>query len=80
MPDKPMLTPEAPFLWSSIPSDGRERLLKAVWCSCCRGGVKMIDFKGEAHNGDLILTGKCAKCGGEVVRRIESSELNAARN
>jgi len=73
-------SPDAAILWSSVSSDGRERILNAVGCASCRGGVKMIDFKGEAHNGDLILTGKCAKCGGEVVRRIESSELAAARN
>jgi hypothetical protein len=71
---------EAAVLWSSIPTQGRERILKAVWCSNCRGAVTIVDFNGEARKGDLILTGKCAKCGGEVVRRLETSELNGVRN
>jgi hypothetical protein len=80
MSDKNRFSPEAAILWSSVPSDARHRILNAVWCSNCRGAVQMIDFTDQVEKGDLILTGKCTKCGGKVVRLLETSELDAARN
>jgi hypothetical protein len=40
----------------------------------------MVGFTGKAEKGDLILTGKCAKCGGKVVRLLETSERDSTRN
>lgn len=80
MNEKNQFTPEAAILWSSVPKDARAKILANAWCLNCRGAVQMIDIKGVEDRGDLILTGKCANCGGGVVRRLETSELDAARN
>ena len=74
------MTPQAAILWSSVPTEARDRILKAVFCVKCRGSVTLIDFTGEEKKGDLVLTGKCGKCGGKVVRVLELSELDGARN
>jgi hypothetical protein len=73
-------TPEAAILWSSVPKDARERILKSVFCGNCCASVTMVGFTGKAEKGDLILTGKCAKCGGKVVRLLETSERDSTRN
>jgi hypothetical protein len=40
----------------------------------------VIDFTGMEKKGDLVLIGKCDKCGGVLVRLLETSELDRARN
>ena len=73
-------SPEAAILWSAVPPSAREQILKNVFCVKCCGAAEMVNFRGEEKKGDLMLTGKCAKCGHEVVRVIETSELSSERN
>ena len=65
-------TAEAKALWDSIPLQIQEQLVNNVWCSHCSGITTITDFKGGVEEGDLVLTGSCAKCGGSVARVIES--------
>jgi hypothetical protein len=73
-------TERAAVLWSTIPQEARERILKNVFCVKCRGAVEIVDFKGEEKRGDLILVGLCATCGHEVARVIETSERDLSGN
>ena len=61
------------------PAAHKEKVLKNVFCAKC-GVTEMVKFSGKMQKGDLILRGSCAKCGGKVVRLIESSERNPLRN
>jgi C4-type Zn-finger protein len=73
-------TPEAALLWSSIAPKDRELILKNVYCPGCSDSAEMVRFSGEVKAGDVILTGSCAKCGHKVLRVLETSERNPARN
>jgi hypothetical protein len=70
MTDK--FTPKARKIWNSIPSHIQEKLLSNVWCSHCTAITTITDFEGKIdETGDLVLTGRCATCGGQVARVIE---------
>lgn len=67
----PQFTPKAAELWATIPATIKSQLLANVFCSHCRGVVKIVDFKGTVSRGDLVLDGSCAVCGNEVTRVVE---------
>ncbi len=74
-------TAQAAVLWNTVPRDAKELILKNVFCVECSGITEMVQFTGkEQKNGDLILKGKCAKCGHEVVRILETGELHFETN
>ncbi|WAA12890.1 hypothetical protein [Fervidibacillus halotolerans] len=58
--------------WMKISKDIRERLLNNVWCSNCRGAVRVVEYSIEDDKLGLIIKGKCETCGGEVVRVVEN--------
>lgn len=64
-------TPKAKARWETIPQWAKDKILKNVWCTNCRCSTTIIDFSGRMEKGDLILSGRCAKCGNEVARLIE---------
>lgn len=64
-------TPQALKRWESIPGEARQRLLRNVWCVHCSQETTITHFTGRIQRGDLILTGQCGKCQGEVARVIE---------
>lgn len=64
-------TPQALKHWEAIPGEIRQRLLRNVWCAHCSKEVTITHFTGRIQRGDLILTGHCNKCQGEVARVIE---------
>ena len=55
---------KAELLWSMIPPDAQKGILEAVWCGQCRSAVAITDYFGTETNGNLILEGRCARCGG----------------
>ncbi|QFR49394.1 hypothetical protein FJR48_06505 [Sulfurimonas lithotrophica] len=59
--------------FNEIPDDLKSQILSNVYCSNCQATVKIIDFTATLESGDLILNGKCEKCGGKVVRLLEMS-------
>jgi transcription elongation factor Elf1 len=58
--------------WDSIPPQVQEQLIKNVWCPHCSSVTTIADFKGYVEEGNLVLKGKCVKCGGSIVRIIEN--------
>lgn len=66
-------TPQALKRWESIPGEIRQRLLRNVWCGGCGISVTITHFTGRIERGDLILTGQCNQCHGEVARVIEGA-------
>ena len=66
-------TPQALKRWEAIPGEIRQRLLRNVWCGDCRTSVTITHFTGRIERGDLILTGQCNQCHGEVARVIEGA-------
>lgn len=67
----PDFTEPARRRWSTIPANIRQRLLSNVWCAHCSGETTIIDVAGRIERGNLLLTGRCARCRGEVARVIE---------
>jgi hypothetical protein len=67
-------TPEARALWQAIPPDKQELLLSTVWCGQCAEMTTITEFSGREEQGDLVLTGICAACGGPVARLIETGD------
>ena len=66
-------SPKARAMWRAISPETREKIPNNVWCIQCRKGTTMTDFSGRVKKGDLVLTGRCATCGGEVARLIEGA-------
>jgi Zn finger protein HypA/HybF involved in hydrogenase expression len=58
----------------------RARILANIWCVNCRTSVQVTKFSGEEEKGDLILKGSCGQCGHEVVRVVETSEMDLSGN
>lgn len=72
----PRFTASAKIFWDAIPEQVRKRLLANVWCVGCRGETTIVGYSANIQRGDLILNGKCKKCGGEVTRVIEGKHPN----
>jgi hypothetical protein len=75
MPDpeqQSKFTPHAATLWRRIPASAQAKLLTHVYCTHCGGMVTITNYSGRIVEGDLLLTGVCAECGGVVARLVES--------
>ncbi|MCK9454730.1 hypothetical protein [Sulfurimonas sp.] len=57
--------------FNQIPDDIKSKTLSNVYCSACKGTTTIVDFVATVDRNDLVLTGKCNKCSGEVIRLIE---------
>lgn len=58
-------------IWSSIDAGMQIRILNNVWCSNCRGSCAMELLEGRVRRGELVLSGRCVTCGGNVARVVE---------
>jgi hypothetical protein len=67
-------TPQALKFWETMPGEARQRLLHNVWCAHCSKETTITQFTGRIQRGDLILTGQCNKCQGEVARVVEGNQ------
>jgi hypothetical protein len=56
--------------WSRIDNATQEKLLSNVFCIKC-GVTTIVNYKIESSKSDIVLKGKCKKCGSKVVRLIE---------
>lgn len=56
--------------WGSISGEFQQKILENIWCVKC-GVTTMKDYTMENEQPDIVLTGKCVKCGGEVARLVE---------
>jgi hypothetical protein len=68
----PKFTPSASKLWAKLPKSEQQALLANVYCGSCKDVVTIVSFTGTVSKRNLILTGQCKTCGGEVARVIES--------
>jgi hypothetical protein len=73
-------TARAEVLWATVPRQAREQILKNVFCGNCCGSVEIIKFTGEERDGNLVLKGSCAKCGQDVARVVETSQVDPSGN
>ena len=69
MPPEPKEIP-AEVKWGKISAANQKMLLANAFCGKC-GITTMIDYTIEAADPDIVLQGKCAKCGGKAARLIE---------
>ena len=61
--------------WNSLDKETQEKLLENVFCSKCHV-TTIIDYKLTSSDPDIVLKGKCQKCGGNVARLIEWEWFN----
>ena len=66
-------TLDAKTRWEEMPEDILKGILESAWCARCAGNTTIVDFSARVEKSDLILTGKCTKCGSQVVRLVEGS-------
>ena len=69
MPPEPEEIP-AEVKWGKIDTAIQKKLLANVFCGKC-GITTMGDYVIETAGPDIVLQGKCAKCGGKAARLIE---------
>lgn len=67
----PSFTPQARQLWANMPAQLRPKLLSNVYCSTCRCGTTITNYKGSVKQGVLVLEGSCQQCGADVARVID---------
>ena len=56
--------------WGKISEAYQKMLLDNVFCGKCKM-TTIVDYTIENNGSDIVLRGKCAKCGGNVARVIE---------
>lgn len=54
---------EAHRLWNSIPKEQQALLLDNAFCPKCRQVTTIIEYSGSVERGDLVLDGRCKRCG-----------------
>jgi hypothetical protein len=69
----PEFSQQAAAFWANIDTQQRARILDNVFCGHCRGAVEIVAYSGSMMSSDLLLKGKCAKCGNDVARLVEGS-------
>lgn len=57
--------------WLAIPKDLRVQLEHNVFCRSCLDAVQIIDYVVKEVDNNLLLEGKCNRCGNHVVRVID---------
>ena len=67
----PKFTPQAAKLWDTLTGESKQILLTHVICSKCRHVVTIKNYSGTVVAGDLLLSGQCAECHGNVARLVE---------
>lgn len=58
--------------WMRITKNRREEILNNVYCSNCRGAVKVVEYYIEEEKIGLIIKGKCRACGSKVARVVDN--------
>jgi hypothetical protein len=69
-----IFTPEAAERWNQMAPSIRKVLLGNVFCGTCGGSVEAEIESGEMRGRDLVLYGRCKRCGGRVGRVIEPED------
>lgn len=64
-------TPEAKRRWDELSTRERTMLLSNAWCSRCKVVTTIVGVAGRIEDDNLILEGKCSRCGSAVGRLVE---------
>lgn len=64
-------TPQARRVWDRIPMRARTLILNRVWCEACASATTIIHFHGVVRRGELMIRGRCQRCGHAVSRVFE---------
>ena len=64
-------TKEAQDRWNTLDKATREKLLSSVFCVKCHV-TTIVNYKIVSNKDDIVLEGKCEKCGHKVSRLVES--------
>ena len=67
----PEFTPQVAKLWDMLTEESKPILLAHVICSKCRHVVTIKNYSGTVVSGNLLLSGECAECHGNVARLVE---------
>ena len=70
----PEFTPEAKEKWDKLPKEPIFDILNDHYCPHCKTGRKMQLTAVETIQCDLLLSGTCKTCDGEMKRVIEIDE------
>lgn len=57
--------------WHTIPKDDRDAIEQNAYCASCRGMTTTVEYAVSFVSIDILLSGKCNKCGGPVNRVVE---------
>jgi len=57
--------------WDTLAAEMRIRILNNVWCGGCCAGTSIALKSARVSGSDLILRGRCTRCGGPVARVVE---------
>ena len=63
---------DAVKIWSSIPKEHQRAILESVFCVQCMTTTKIVDYSMEMVRYDVVLKGKCTKCGEPASRLVEN--------
>jgi len=59
--------------WNKLPSDLKDKLLHNAYCTNCSGVTTFKSGYNIRKDGpNLTIVGNCSKCGGEIVRCMDS--------
>ncbi len=67
-------TPDGLNHFRKIPKYIMKQILETVFCPTCGTGTTIIAYGGRMLGNDLILTGMCRICWGEVERLVKEKE------
>ena len=73
LPNKEKVSAETK--WNTISKSNQQKLLANVLCGKC-AITTIVDYSIENSQNDIVLRGKCAKCGGNVARVVEFDDLS----
>ncbi len=59
-----------------LPEHVREKAVSDVFCIGCQKSFRLENFQEAEFRGNLILTGACPNCGGEVAKPVSTAELD----
>lgn len=57
--------------WNTLDKETQEKLLSNVFCITCHV-TTIVDYKIVSNKDDIVLKGKCKKCGRNVARLVEN--------
>lgn len=69
-----VFTPEARRRWVKIPKWAQKEILDNAFCVKCVDVVTILLETAKMDGKDLILRGKCHRCGTDVCRVVEPED------